>query len=125
MAKLLILCIITLALMSCTTLNSSIARNGKKYKVFVVNKKPTQCERLGSVEGVGKEAFEGNSRYTIPMAITDIKRNTVSAGGNVLFIENAYKKDFSYVVKGTCYKCRTKLVYRKRKNKKPVFISKR
>jgi hypothetical protein len=112
---LLTLLTITLTLSSCASLNSTILSSPGKYKVFVVDKEPTKCEVVSNVRGIGTEAFEGNTRYTIPLAMTNIKQKTLKAGGNVLYIQNAYKSGTSYVIDGTCYKCMTKIVRRKGK----------
>lgn len=115
MGKLFLIALLGIIVSSCASLHSTMERDQKKYKVFVVNKKPTKCIYVSQVSGVGKESFEGNTRYTIPLAMIDIKRKTAGAGANVLYIQEAYSHDNTYVVKGECYKCRTKKIVRRRR----------
>jgi len=101
---------------SCASLNSTIRHNrDNKYRVFVVNKQPARCQYVSSINGVGREAFEGNTKYTIPLAMTDLKRKTALAGANVVYIKSAEKQGYNYVVSGLCYKCRTIRVSKKRR----------
>lgn len=107
MYKLLVLVLAGFLVTSCASLNSTRIMESRKYKVFVVDKRPTRCKLIGKVKGIGTEEFEGNKDYTVPMAMTDIKRKSVYAGANVLYIENAYNSNNSYILEGLCYKCRT------------------
>jgi len=110
----LLLSLLLLTITSCASLNSTILEEQNKYKVFVVNTEPTRCELVSNIQGIGTEAFEGNTRYTVPLAISNIKRQTVQLGANVLYVKNAYRSGNAYVIDGTCYKCMTKIVKRNR-----------
>jgi hypothetical protein len=123
MKHMLLFLLLALLLSSCASLNSTRALESRKYRVFVVNKQPTRCEYISSVQGIGTEEFEGDREYTVPLAMTDIKRNTAYAGGNVVFIQSSFDNGNSYVVKGLCYKCRTvtRSKYRRRKRRAGTY----